>query len=222
MRPPNHGSSTRTQNSRSSHVQVSFQATDGVGWQRPSCGRELFNSQFDRINIDSYDAGQSGIEMAKKSPPEPEFVKLQIPVSRELAEELAAHAKELEYTQARVCKVLLNWGVKDRQRIAKWLEIRMTGRRPKGVKPGWLQLSDSSAVRLQVPVPQEIVDRLEEIAADLNHTTVRMAALVIDFTLADDRFLLKFLATRPVKYITRKLGRPIEEYESAETDSGKE
>jgi hypothetical protein len=156
--------------------------------------------------------------MSKKPSSEPEIVKLQIPVSRELADQLAVHAMELDYTQARLCKVLLGWAVKDTSRIAKWLTIRLIQKRPKGAKLGWLQLSDQSAVRLQVPIQAKVAHEIEAIASNLNHTTVRMAALLLDFTMADDDLLLRLLASPSGKVITKKLGRPTEKYESAEID----
>lgn len=145
-----------------------------------------------------------------------EVVKLQIPVSRELADELARWAKKMEYTQAHLCKVLLDFAMDDMEKIGEWLSIRAIGKRKKGIRKGWLQQGNSSEVRLQVPIPAKLAARLEELADRLNHTTVRMAALLIDFSLVDQEWGMRFVSTRLGKAVLSIFGKPPHPYESAE------
>src|SRR5438105_1433920 len=105
---------------------------------------------------------------------------LQIPVSRELADELANWAKEMEWTQGRLAAVLLEFGSNDRARIGRWLTKRVAECTGPGMGLGWLQKGDNSAVRLQVNIKPQVAWRLEKLAIALNQTTVRVAALLID------------------------------------------
>jgi hypothetical protein len=92
--------------------------------------------------------------MAKNEPEPP--IKLQIPVSRELADELSRWAKEMEWTQGRLAAVLLEFGSDDRVKIGKWLTKRVAACTGPGVGPGWLQKGSNSEVRLQVAVSQRV------------------------------------------------------------------
>jgi hypothetical protein len=143
-------------------------------------------------------------------------IKLQIPVSRELADELARWAKEMEWTQGRLAAVLLEFGSDDRAKIGKWLTKRVAACTGPGLGPGWLQKGNNSEVRLQVAVSQKVAWRLEKLATALNQTTVRVAALLIDFTLCDERWVLTLLKSKFGKALWKLFGRKFEEYESAE------
>lgn len=152
--------------------------------------------------------------MATKS--ESELTKLQIPVTQELANELASWARKMEVTQAILCKALLSFAMDDLANIGDWFKVRSIGKRPKWIKSGWLQRGDTSATRLQVPIPAELAQRIEELALRLNHSQVRLAALLLDFSLADEKWGMRFLSTWMGKGILSILGKQAQVYESAE------
>jgi hypothetical protein len=152
--------------------------------------------------------------MATKTADEPE--KMQIPVSRAFADELARWAKGMEWTQGHLAKVLLELGTDDPKRIAGWLSKRARDCARPGAGPGWLQRGDNSELRLQVIVELRIRKRIKEIASALNQTDVRMAALLLDFALCDEKWAMQLLKTKLGKAVTKLLGRRTEEYESAE------
>ena len=143
-------------------------------------------------------------------------VKLQIPVSRELADELARWAREMEWTQGGLTAVLLECGSEDRARIGRWLTRRVAGCTGPSMGPGWLQKGDNSAVRLQVSVAPRVAWRLERLAIALNQTTVRVAALLIDFALCDERWMLSLVKSKFGKALRRVFGHRGKPYESAE------
>jgi hypothetical protein len=153
--------------------------------------------------------------MAKKEADGPDG-KLQIPVSRELADELARWAKEIEWTQGHLAAVLLEFGTDDRAKIGRWLAKRAATCTRPGSGPGWLQKGDNSAVRLQVSVKPRIASRIEKLANALNQTTVRMAALLLDFAVCDEKWAMQLLKSRVGKAISKMLGKKSEQYESAE------
>src|SRR4051812_10450646 len=94
----------------------------------------------------------------------PEAVKLQIPVTRELADELARWAKKMELTQANLCKALLGFAMDDLANIGTWLKTRAIGKRPKWIKSGWLQEGEAIGTRLQVTVPDKLAHDIESLA----------------------------------------------------------
>jgi hypothetical protein len=143
-------------------------------------------------------------------------IKLQIPVSRELADELARWAEEMEWTQGRLAAVLLEHGSADRSNIGKWLTKRVAQCTGPGIGPGWLQKGDNSAVRLQVSVNQRVAWRIEKLASALNQTTVRVAALLIDFALCDEKWVIRLVKSKFGKALRKLLGGKFEAYESAE------
>ena len=145
-------------------------------------------------------------------------VKWQIPVSRELADQLAHWAKNLELTQARICEILLEFALEDPNNIGEWLTDRVHGRRRKGKKTGWLQMSDNSAVRLQVSLDPRVAEKIEAIANRLNQNGVRFAALLLDFSLADEKFGMRVFSTTFGKGFLKLFGKTPDAYESAEID----
>ena len=152
--------------------------------------------------------------MVGKTSEEPE--KMQIPVSRALADELARWAKGMEWTQGHLAKVLLELGTDDRGRIGAWLNKRAEECTRPGIGPGWLQQGNNSELRLQVSVAPKIRQRIIKLANALNQTDVRMAALLLDFALCDEKWAMHLLKTKLGKAITKLFGRRTEEYESAE------
>jgi hypothetical protein len=153
--------------------------------------------------------------MAKKAVDPPE-VKLQIPVSRQLADELARWAQEMEWAQGHLASVLLELGTDDRGRIAQWLSKRAESCTRPETGSGWLQRGDNSAVRLQVYVKPRIAQRLEKLANALNQNTVRMAALILDFALCDEKWAMRIFKSSFGKAIRKLFGKGPEPYESAE------
>lgn len=147
---------------------------------------------------------------------ETETIKLQIPVSRELADELARWAKEMEWTQGRLAAVLLEFGSDDRVKIGRWLTKRVDGCTGPTLGPGWLQKGEASAVRLQVVVSRRVEWRLERLANALNQTTVRVAALLIDFALCDEKWAMTLIKSKFGRALRKMFGGRMESYESAE------
>lgn len=155
--------------------------------------------------------------MAKKSKTkEQPKVKVQIPVSRELADELARWAKALELTQGRLCETLLQFAIDDPKLVSEWLADRVYGKCSKRQKAGWLQMGDNSAVRLQVLLEERLAERIETSANRLNQSGVRYAALLLDFALADEQFAMGVLSSWLGKGLFKLFGKKPEEYESAE------
>jgi hypothetical protein len=146
------------------------------------------------------------------------LVKVQIPVSRELADELARWAKEMQLTQARLCEILLEFAMEKPNGIGEWLTVRVRGPWRKGKRAGWLQLGDNSAVRLQVSIDEKLANKIEAMANRLNQTGVRFAALLLDFALADEKFGMRVLTTTVGKSFMRLFGKLPEPYESAELE----
>lgn len=147
-----------------------------------------------------------------------EFTKLQIPVTQELADELTRWARKMELTQANLCKGLLSFAMDDLPNIGDWLRVRAVGKRPKWIKSGWLQDSDNPGPRLQVSIPLELATRIDELAMRLNQSPVKLAALLLDFSLADEKWGMRFLTTRVGREVMSILGRKPQTFESAEVD----
>lgn len=133
-----------------------------------------------------------------------EQVRLQIPVSKALGEAISKIAEELERSQTWVAGKLLRVAMSDLEVVGGWLRRRAIGH-GEARRMGWLQMGDSSEMRLQVPVSPELLKSIEELAARLNHTPVRMAALLLDFSIDDNRFLLKVFSTKLGKMLTDRL-----------------
>ncbi|QDV73806.1 hypothetical protein [Botrimarina mediterranea] len=154
--------------------------------------------------------------MAKRESELDDSIKLQIPVTRELADELQRWATALHLTQAELAKTLLSFALDDLDNIGRWLALRVSRKRVKGIKRGWLQRGGGEEVRLQVPIPASLKSRLDSTADDLNHTPVRMAALLIDFALADEAWAMSLLSTKFGQMFLSLFGRKPKAYESAE------
>lgn len=150
--------------------------------------------------------------------PPPELGKLQIPVTRELADELARWAQRMELTQANLCKALLSFAMDDLSNIGEWLKIRAAGKRPKWMKGGWLQRGEIIGARLQVPVPNELLERIESLAERLNQSPKKLAALLLDFSLADEKWGMRFLTTRVGRELLTLLGKKPQRFELAEVE----
>jgi hypothetical protein len=145
-------------------------------------------------------------------------VKLQVPVTRDLANELARWAQSMEWTQARLGAVLLDFGSEDFAKVGRWMKVRATKARNGATGLGWLQTGNRSAVRLQLLVTKETAQRIELLANSLNQTSVRMAALLLDFALCDERWGMRVFSTTFGKAILKVFGKKPELYESAEVD----
>jgi hypothetical protein len=158
--------------------------------------------------------------MKKSSEKAGDSAKLQIPVSRELADELARWAQKMQLTQANMCKALLAFAMDDLHNIGEWLKIRAIGKRPKWMKASWLQNSDNAGPRLQVLIPVELVSQIEELSNRLNQSSVKLAALLLDFSLADEKWAMRFLTTRAGHAFMALLGKKPQSFESAEIENG--
>jgi hypothetical protein len=153
-----------------------------------------------------------------KVPSQADLIKLQIPVTRELADELARWARKMELTQANLCKALLSFAMDDVANIGEWLRIRAIGKRPKWIKNGWLQEGEMIGTRLQVPVPKELSDRIEALALRLNQSAMKLSALLLDFSLADEKWSMRFLTTRVGREVMALLGKKPQAFELAEME----
>ena len=115
----------------------------------------MFVIVIDTLSLKGSSCGPRKVLMAKQGGEQTD-VKLQIPVSQALADEVARWAKEMEWTQSHLAAVLLELGTDDRSRVGEWLAKRaVTCLRPDS-GPGWLQRGDNSAVRLQVSIKPNI------------------------------------------------------------------
>jgi hypothetical protein len=156
--------------------------------------------------------------MAKASSTTDVIVKLQIPVTRELADELARWARKMEVTQANLCKALLSFAMDDVPNVGEWLKIRAIGKRPKWIKAGWLQQGENLGARLQVPVASDLADRIEALASRLNQSPMKLSALLLDFSLADEKWSMRFLATRVGREFMALFGKKPQAFELAEME----
>lgn len=126
---------------------------------------------------------------------EHELLRLQIPVSKALADAIAKIATELERSQTWVASKLLRVAILDLEVVGGWLRRRAIGS-GEVRRMGWLQMGDSSELRLQVPVEPKVLRQIEALASRLNQTPVRMAALLLDFAIDDNRFMLRAFSTK--------------------------
>lgn len=157
--------------------------------------------------------------MPKKKPVvEERTEKLQIPVSRELADQLATHAKTMEWTQGKLAAVLLEFATEDFSKMAKLLRVRLDALQKHRNAPGMLCAANNSETRLQVLLTPTDVESIETAADALNHTPVRLAALLLDCSLADQKWFLHVLETKFGKAFLKMLGWKPKPYESAEAD----
>lgn len=142
-----------------------------------------------------------------------ELARIQVPVSRALADKVAAMAKGFEWTQARMAAKLLELAVSDLSVVGKWLARRVsTTKRQKS----WLLVGDTSEVRLQLAIGSTVSEKVNELAVRLNHTPVRMAALLLDIAIADNDWTYRVMSTGLGLMISRAIGKTVEPYESAE------
>jgi hypothetical protein len=67
-----------------------------------------------------------------------------------------------------------------------------------------------------VPVPDELLKKIESLAARLNQSPKKLAALLLDFALADEKWSMRFLTTRVGRELMTLLGKKPEAFELAE------
>ncbi len=154
-----------------------------------------------------------------------EDVRLQIPVSQELADKVNKLADRFERSQAFMVRLLLELAVDERKHFAEWVNGLISGsvagaihllsghrRRRKG---------QDGAVRLQVSVKRQLADEIEGMADRLGVSQVKMAALLMESALSEHDWMMHVISTRLVKAITRAfVGELPRESEGDEAEDG--
>ena len=109
--------------------------------------------------------------------------RLQVPVTAILAKDIEMLAQEIDVSVSRLGQRLIEESLKDKDGFGSWLLRRVYGPGTERKKMGWRQLGGDSEVKLQITVWEATSKEMELIASRLNHTTVRFAALLLDFGL---------------------------------------
>lgn len=158
--------------------------------------------------------------MPKRKPPTEERTeKRQIPVSQSLADELAKHARAMEWTQGTLSAVLLEFATESPKKVQQLVSTRLEALQKTKAPPGLLRAANNSETRLQVLLMPSVIEKLEVYGDAFNHTPVRMAALLLDCSLANEKWFMQVLETKLGKNFMKLLGWRPQSYESAETES---
>lgn len=135
-------------------------------------------------------------------------VLMQVPVTEDLADELAYLAKAIDRSVTWLATQLLEQTLEDRKNTADRLGMMVfgligdakklvTGKRRR--KP-----EDQKQVRIQVTVTPAVHQQIAELADGVNLTPVKMAALLLQTAVAQHGVFLEAIATKPVQALIKK------------------
>lgn len=145
--------------------------------------------------------------MAKKSERTTSKIRVQIPVSEELAKAITEFSEQNERSLAWTAGMLLGFSTEYRNKFGSWLMHRARGRQKGKKSIKWRQTNSSSEVRLQISVPENDYKIVEDIGDCLNMTPVRAAALLLDFGLDEFGLDLKIMSSMPIRQLREYFGR---------------
>lgn len=161
--------------------------------------------------------------MAKRKPASEErTVKRQIPASKSLADELAKHARAMEWTQGKLAAVLLEFATESPKKVEQLIATRLDAIQKTKSPPGFLRASNFSETRLQLLLMPSVVEKLKVYGDAFNHTHVRMASLLLDCSLSNEKWFMQVLETKLGKNLMGLVyGWKPAPYRSAEASPGK-
>lgn len=138
-------------------------------------------------------------------------VRLQIPVSKALADEMERLALKNERSVSRLGQRMIEASLNWKRDLGEWMRRRVIGPGTEKRTMGWRQSNSSTEERLQITITKDTADKLEQLADRLNHTPVRMAALLLDFAI--DRFGLsiRLWSVWPLNEAIKMIRNPDEE-----------
>lgn len=137
-------------------------------------------------------------------------VRLQVTLCPSVALSLARHAKELDRSQAWVAAWALRVALDDPKSVSTWILKRL--KRP-GAFQEWKSSEASEEIRLQMRVEAGTAKELELASIVLNQSPLKLAGLLIGYSLEDEALALAFLKTWPGKML-RRLVRGDEDLET--------
>ena len=105
---------------------------------------------------------------------------------------------------------LLDVSLDSKKSIGKWMEAVTCGR----IEP--LQCGGQFDIRLQIPVPEDLVVKIDEMAERWNQTRLKAAAMLLDFAVSDSEWAYKIHGSWFGQLVAPWIGSPKEQYESAE------
>lgn len=149
-------------------------------------------------------------------------IRFQIPVQEDVADEVARLASILERSQAWMAARLLEEAVRNQSTLSGWLEKFVVGTvgRTVGIlaRKEKAEKVEKGSIRLQVPVSLEVAERVEVLGKRLNHSQVQMAALLIEWAVADHGWLIELVGSKWGKAVMAKLYARNPEDASSDSD----
>lgn len=126
-------------------------------------------------------------------------VRIQVPVSQDLALEIETLGKTLRRSQRWMATELLNVVVEDRQKLEDYLAMRVLAfiREATHVLIGKTTSTDTTngkVVHLDLSLPTQTAAFIETLAKKLGHTTAKMAGVMLYWGVQENDFAIRLLA----------------------------
>jgi hypothetical protein len=131
-------------------------------------------------------------------------VRIQFPVSNELGEYLTSLGECLKWTQAATSAALLEEGVKSREKIYEWVGARIMGEVVNAIRGKLMaRPSGEPVVYVQAFVDKDVSDAIDRIAAELNNTPARTAAMILESAAIDEGWVIEVVGSGPGRAVVK-------------------
>lgn len=124
--------------------------------------------------------------------------RLQIPVREEFANYVGSLAACLRWSQSRMAEALLEEAVESREKVLNWLGERLIASFANAARgKSRVHAEGEPSVYLQTYVSPALNEKISRLAADLNNTPVRTAALLLESGAHDNDWIINALGSGP-------------------------
>ena len=138
--------------------------------------------------------------MASKRPK----ARIQIPVSKELAEYVTLLGKCLKWTQAATTAELLKEGLKSRGKVTEWVGERIMASIVNVVRgKSIVKDDDEPPVYIQAFIDKEVSDSIDRMAAELKNSPARTAAMLLESAAFDNGWVIEALGSGPGQVVLK-------------------
>lgn len=132
---------------------------------------------------------------------EEKLVRLQVPIRKYVADEIAAHAKEMGWSVNWLCTSLLEFMGQEHKLFLEWYAMALFGKSYGAVKrlmSGKRRRKKDSLeeVRLQINIPEKLSTEIEALAENGRETPVRMAGKLLEAGIHHHEPFMDFLGTK--------------------------
>jgi hypothetical protein len=120
---------------------------------------------------------------------------LQIPVKKSIADRIGEFGSRLTKSQAQFALICLEVAFEDREgfseRLGKRLVRALGSVMPKTRAFRKQVAEDDQIVRMQVPVPADLIVKLEQLGSEMNHTPVQAAGWMLERIVTDEEWIVR-------------------------------